>query len=42
MCTSFEAVKSIITGSKSKASLWNINTEKEYHEEGNGAVGKSK
>lgn len=33
MCTSFEAVKNILSGSKDKSNLWNVNTEKEYHEE---------
>ena len=33
MCTSFETVKNIISGEKSKDNIWNINTEKEYHEE---------
>lgn len=32
MVTSFEAVKLILTGSTDQASLWNVNTEKEYHE----------
>ncbi len=33
MCTSFEAVKNILTGEKNKDNIWNVNTEKEYHEE---------
>ena len=33
MCTSFEAVKNILSGEKSKDNIWNVNTEKEYHEE---------
>ena len=33
MCTSFETVKNIVSGKKSKDNIWNINTEKEYHEE---------
>lgn len=33
MCTSFEAVKNILTGKKDKSNIWNVNTEKEYHEE---------
>lgn len=33
MCTSFEAVKNIISGETSKDNIWNVNTEKEYHEE---------
>lgn len=32
MCTAFEAVKNIVSGEKSKENIWNINTEKEYHE----------
>ena len=36
MCTSFEAVKNILSGEKSKANIWSVNTEQEYHE-----VGKS-
>lgn len=33
MVTSFEAVKNIINGTKDKSNIWNVNTEKEYHEE---------
>ena len=33
MMTSFEAVKNIVSGSTDKANVWNVNTEKEYHEE---------
>ena len=33
MCTSFETVKNIMSGSKDKSNIWNVNTEKEYHEE---------
>ena len=33
MCTSFEAVKNIIAGKKDKNNIWDVNTEKEYHEE---------
>ncbi len=33
MCTSFEAVKNILSGETKKDNIWNINTEKEYHEE---------
>ena len=33
MCTSFEAVKNIISGSTNKDNVWNVNTEEEYHEE---------
>ncbi len=32
MCTSFETVKNILSGTKDKSNIWNINTEKEYHE----------
>lgn len=33
MCTSFETVKNIINNVKDKKNIWNVNTEKEYHEE---------
>ena len=33
MCTAFEAVKDILEGSTDKSNVWNVNTEKEYHEE---------
>lgn len=33
MATSFEAVKCIMSGSTDKSAIWNVNTEKEYHEE---------
>lgn len=33
MATAFEAVKNILAGSGDKANVWNVNTEKEYHEE---------
>ena len=33
MCTSFETVKNILAGSENKDNIWNVNTEKEYHEE---------
>ena len=33
MCTSFEAVKNILAGKTDKSNVWNVNTEKEYHEE---------
>lgn len=33
MCTSFEAVKNILSGAKDKSNVWNVNTEQEYHEE---------
>lgn len=32
MCTSFEAVKNILADTADKSNIWNINTEKEYHE----------
>lgn len=32
MCTSFEAVRNIIGGKTDKSNIWNVNTEKEYHE----------
>lgn len=32
MCTSFETVNNIINGIKDKSNIWNVNTEKEYHE----------
>ncbi len=33
MCTSFEAVKDIISGIGDHSNVWQVNTEKEYHEE---------
>lgn len=33
MCTSFEAVKNILSGSRDKSNVWSVNTEQEYHEE---------
>lgn len=33
MATSFEAVKNIRSGAVGKDNIWNVNTEKEYHEE---------
>ncbi len=33
MCTSFETVKVILSGSKNKDAIWSVNTEQEYHEE---------
>lgn len=33
MCTSFEAVKNILNGTKDKGNIWNVNTEQAYHEE---------
>ena len=32
MCTSFETVKNILSGETRKDNIWNVNTEKEYHE----------
>ena len=32
MCTSFETVEAILSGSTDKTAIWNVNTEKEYHE----------
>ena len=32
MCTAFEAVKVIMSGGTDKSPIWNVNTEKEYHE----------
>ena len=36
MCTSFETVKNILSGTKNKDNIWNVNTEKEYHETSTG------
>ena len=37
MVTAFEAVKHIQNGgTESKDAIWNVNTEKEYHEERKG------
>ena len=33
MCTSFETVKNILSGESCKDNIWNVNTEKEYHEQ---------
>ncbi len=33
MATAFEAVKNIRSGIKDKSNIWNVNTEKDYHEE---------
>lgn len=32
MCTSFETVKNILSGNTDRSNIWNVNTEKEYHE----------
>lgn len=33
MVTAFETVKNILTGERSRENIWNVNTEKKYHEE---------
>jgi protoporphyrinogen oxidase len=33
MCTSFEAVKNILSGATGRDNIWNVNTEQDYHEE---------
>ncbi|MBQ9513083.1 MAG: NAD(P)/FAD-dependent oxidoreductase [Lachnospiraceae bacterium] len=33
MCTSFETVKNILSGTTDKSNIWSVNTEEEYHEE---------
>jgi protoporphyrinogen oxidase len=35
MVTSFETVKNILSGAKTKENIWNVNTEKEYQEKKN-------
>ena len=32
MCTAFETVRNILSGKTDKSNIWNVNTEKEYHE----------
>ena len=32
MCTAFEAVKNILSGTQDKSNIWNVNTDKEYNE----------
>jgi hypothetical protein len=32
MCTSCETVKNILSGRTDRSNIWNVNTEKEYHE----------
>jgi len=32
MCTAFETVNNILSGKETKDNIWNVNTEKEYHE----------
>ena len=39
MCTSFETVKNILSGSTDRTNIWNVNTEKEYHESDSSAEG---
>lgn len=41
MCTSFETVKNILSGSTDKSNIWNVNTEMEYHEEAEGSEKKA-
>lgn len=41
MATSFEAVRNILTGRKDKSNIWNVNTEKSYHEEAKAAPSSS-
>ena len=36
MATAFEAVDNIKSGRTDKENVWNVNTEKEYHEEKKG------
>ena len=36
MLTAFEAVKAMLSGSADKSAIWEVNTEKEYHEEKKG------
>jgi hypothetical protein len=33
MITAFEAVRALKRGDPSRDAIWNVNTEKEYHEE---------
>ena len=33
MVTAFETVKNILSGNTDRSAIWNVNTEKEYHEE---------
>lgn len=39
MITAMEAVKALLSGNSDKSVIWNVNTEKEYHEEEKGARG---
>lgn len=36
MLTAMETADAIKTGKKSRKDIWNVNTEKEYHEEKSG------
>ena len=36
MCTSFETVRAILSGNRDRSAIWNVNTEKEYHESAQG------
>ncbi len=38
MATSFEAVRNILSGREDKSNIWNVNTEKSYHEEKQAAL----
>ena len=33
MCTAFEAVGALLSGSSDRSAVWSVNTEKEYHEQ---------
>lgn len=33
METAFQTVDNILAGKEDKSNIWNVNTEKEYHEE---------
>ena len=37
MCTAFETVRAIRSGSVDHSAVWNVNTEQEYHEHGTNA-----
>jgi hypothetical protein len=39
MLTAMEAVRTIQSGARDKKAVWEVNTEKEYHEEKNGKNG---
>ena len=38
MCTAFESVRAILSGSADKHALWSVNTEEAYHESTDGRV----